>query len=124
MLSNTSPSPSTCQTRRSTMTPEAENYRKELSTLGYGRPVYDPDPWDYDRARIGDVGYFAPLGGFCRFFNVLYPKDHAINSDGVPLGFVPMDEQYRQWRPSNPIRPGVICMSRVKEIGGELEINE
>jgi hypothetical protein len=50
-------------------------YRNELTHLGYGNPVWEPNPDTlYDRVRIGDVGYFQNEK-FVPLFNILPPDD-------------------------------------------------
>ncbi|KLO19579.1 hypothetical protein SCHPADRAFT_935083 [Schizopora paradoxa] len=106
------------------MTPEAENYCREMCELGYGKPVYDPDPGaSYDRVRIGDVGYFTQFGGFLRLFNVFFPEGDPINKDGVPNDFIPMDSTYMRSNFSQPIPAGVVCRSHVRELGGRFSFN-
>jgi hypothetical protein len=46
-------------------------YRNELTRLGYGNPIWEPNPDPlYDRVRIGDVGYFQN-DQFLPLFNIL-----------------------------------------------------
>lgn len=75
---------------------ECDVYAHELRLLGLGHPLYEPNPTDYDRVRIGDVGFIHSLGYFQRIFNVFYDANHAFNERfGVPEGFTVVDEKYR-----------------------------
>jgi hypothetical protein len=57
----------------------AHLYRTELASLGYGRPVWEPDPGTlYDCIQIGDVGYFQNER-FLPLFNILPPNDSNRN---------------------------------------------
>ena len=70
------------------MAHEYRTYRKELRALGYGLPIYEPDPSGYDRVRVGDVGRVTNAGYFERVFNVFYSGEHEFNRRfGVPEGF-------------------------------------
>ena len=54
-------------------------YQNELTHLGYGNPVWEPNPGTlYDCVRIGDVGYFQN-DQFMPLFNVLPPDDSNRN---------------------------------------------
>ncbi len=100
--------------------PEVEVYVKELSKLGYGYPLYDPNPARSCAISIGDVGYVSELGAFHRLFNVFCPEGDPINNRGVPNGFVPMDVRFRRARLSHPVPAGFISSSSVCKQGGEL----
>jgi len=45
-------------------------YAEQLSTLGYGYPLWDPEPCDREEVLLGDVG-FIDKGHFIRLFNAL-----------------------------------------------------
>ncbi len=103
--------------------PEVEVYVQEMSKLKYGYPLYDPDPARSYAICIGDVGYVTHFGRFLRLFNVFCPEGDPINNRGVPNGFVPLNVELRQPFPSHPIPAGVICLSRVRKVGGGLSLN-
>ena len=70
-------------------------YRDELRLLGFGYPLYEPGPTDYDRIRIGDVGIITDAGAFQRCFNVFRDKSAPVNVEyGVPSDFVVEDPKY------------------------------
>ncbi|KAF8513570.1 hypothetical protein BU17DRAFT_53153, partial [Hysterangium stoloniferum] len=50
----------------------------------------EPTPINYDKVRIGDVGYMR-YGCFHRLFNVTLPEDHEVNKDNVPPDFVKLE---------------------------------
>ena len=54
-------------------------YQNELTHLGYGKPVWEPNPdTQYDCIRIGDVGYFEN-DQFIPLFNILPPTSDDLN---------------------------------------------
>lgn len=71
-------------------------YWDNLLTRGRGSPIWLPEPTsvnDWFRRHgvsIGDVGLLLPTGGFLFLFNICYPREHEINSGGVPDSFVPL----------------------------------
>ncbi|KAF9554341.1 hypothetical protein CPC08DRAFT_712973 [Agrocybe pediades] len=77
-----------------------ETYYLNLSTKGRGSPLWIPGPnqrlsIEYRRSgvRSGDVGIITSQGSFDFLFNIFLPRDHPINSKGVPEGFVPIDPE-------------------------------
>ena len=73
-------------------------YRDELQPLGFGLPVYEPNPPGHDRVRIGDIGFINENGSFERIFNIFHDKDDPINSRqfGAPEGFTKVEAEYRE----------------------------
>ncbi|KAI0690765.1 hypothetical protein C8T65DRAFT_587694 [Cerioporus squamosus] len=63
-------------------------YSKSLWGLGYGYPMWCPEPsLETGEIRVGDVGYLRE-GIFVCLFNALVPADDPVNaSRGVPEGF-------------------------------------
>lgn len=102
-----------------TLSPEVDFYTKSLSKLGYGLPVYDPDPQQSYAVRIGDVGYIEEFGRFIRLFNVFYPEDDPINSRGVPSQYR-LDERFNFPLRLHPLAKGVHRLKhvKVKQSGG------
>ncbi|KAI0765564.1 hypothetical protein BC629DRAFT_1541120 [Irpex lacteus] len=71
-------------------------YAEELSTYGYGHPLWCPEPIQrkngtYRHIHLGDVGFVDEDGGFRSLFNITVDAHHELNSAGVPEGFVPVD---------------------------------
>ena len=79
---------------------ESDIYAFELSKVGHGYPLYEPDPCgDYDRVRTGDVGHIVE-GKFIRHFNIFYEETHGIydqyrNKLQFPDGFAVLKDQGR-----------------------------
>ena len=66
-----------------------DTYREELGTAYpiFGYALWDPDPGQYPRVEIGDVG-FTREGKFHRLFNALLPEDHPSHGRyGVPENY-------------------------------------
>ncbi|KAI0750127.1 hypothetical protein C8Q80DRAFT_1269887 [Daedaleopsis nitida] len=62
-------------------------YAKGLMPLGYGYPLWGPEPDPtYGEVRLGDVGYIQD-GHFCFLFNAMRDAGDPINKDGVPDPF-------------------------------------
>ncbi|KAI0707092.1 hypothetical protein C8Q76DRAFT_747948 [Earliella scabrosa] len=63
-------------------------YAKELLPLGYGHPLWGPEPsLEFGEVHLGDVGYLRE-GRFCFLFNALKPADSpAHEALGVPEDF-------------------------------------
>lgn len=78
--------------------PPPQLYAKHLLSLGYGYPLWTPEPSHQlllhcrDGLRIGDVGVIDLENGcFDVFFNICLPRDHPLHrSTGVPDNFVPI----------------------------------
>ncbi|OCH86826.1 WD40 repeat-like protein [Obba rivulosa] len=73
-------------------------YAEQLRYLGYGMPLWHPEPTVSEEVEIGDVGYFH-RGGFYRLFNATRPADDPIQRYGCPG-----DEQYQPFQP-NTVAP-------------------
>ena len=64
---------------------ESDLYRNELTLLGHGNPIWEPNPGTlYDCIRIGDVGYFLN-NQFIPFFNILAPSDDSNQNRRLPF---------------------------------------
>ena len=72
----------------STPTAPWEIYAEQLFPLGYGHPLWIPEP-NGREVHIGDVGWLNE-GAFRPLFNTTKPEDHPLNSrGGVPESFTP-----------------------------------
>ena len=71
------------------MTAAWDIYARRLMHLGYGHPLWGPEPCErFGEVRLGDVGYLQD-GHFCFLFNAMCPADDPVNSQrGVPPNFV------------------------------------
>ncbi|KAH9839021.1 uncharacterized protein C8Q71DRAFT_747171 [Rhodofomes roseus] len=59
-------------------------YARELVGMGYGFPLWDPEPERHGEVHIGDVGFLVK-GRFHRLFNPTLPAEHEVNQVwGVP----------------------------------------
>ncbi|THH10538.1 hypothetical protein EW145_g1246 [Phellinidium pouzarii] len=108
------------------MSRECKIYQEELRGLGYGLPLYEPNPSGYDHVRIADVGYANKATGyFHRIFNALLPSDNPINLKyGTPLGFSPLPQENNETISLNGISAGSwLHLSHVKRIDGEVDFS-
>ncbi|KAI0753572.1 hypothetical protein BC629DRAFT_1297029 [Irpex lacteus] len=97
----------------------ARVYAEQLSTYGYGHPLWFPEPADEQgRTReieLGDVGYFDEDGGFRSLFNITVHAAHELNAGGVPEGFEPVEfnDRLRSVR-DGYLQPRPYCSESVK----------
>ncbi|KAH8108421.1 hypothetical protein DFH11DRAFT_1822460 [Phellopilus nigrolimitatus] len=100
---------------------EYDVYSEQLFSLRNGHALYEPDPagQDYDKVRIGDVGY-VHYGVFHRLFNICYDAHDPINKLGVPEYFEPIHPDDRKEYNRTPLPPGVMSSSSVRRIGGKI----
>ena len=100
-------------------------YRAELRPLGYGLPIYEPNPSGYDRVRVGDVGRVTQAGYFQSVFNIFLAADHPINRRfGVPEGFVQEDTYFQQTTVLNELGAGSCIRSeRIRSIDAEFDFS-
>ena len=89
-------------------------YRNELAHLGYGNPIWEPNPGTlYDCVRSGDVGYFQN-DQFIPLFNILAPSDSNRNrrlpfpQPNFPVLYLP--ENYPTTQDRNPLQAGVYAL--------------
>lgn len=64
----------------------ADIYADQLVRLGYGYPLWEPEPTKHGEVLIGDVGYVLD-GAFYRLFNAMRGADDPVNAAGVPEEF-------------------------------------
>jgi len=87
-------------------------YRNELTQLGYGNPVWEPNPDTlYDCIRIGDVGYFQNKK-FVLLFNILPQPDDSTQTRHLPFPqptFPPLSlpDGFPTTHNTNPLEAGV-----------------
>lgn len=99
-------------------------YRKCLLELGYGCPIYEPDPGRYEHVQIGDVGYVESRSGhFHRVFNAFYGAEAPINRFGIPIDFEPIAQDLREWVMGADLPSGAHCrhIKIDKSVGFSLE---
>lgn len=93
----------------------AEIYAEQLVRLGYGHPLWQPEP-DATRGEIlvGDVG-FVTEGCFIRMFNAMRPSEDPVNQAGVPDGFTPLKIGSHLFKSQEQFLPkGPLCTTSVK----------
>ncbi|KAF9548371.1 hypothetical protein CPC08DRAFT_597003, partial [Agrocybe pediades] len=99
-----------------------EIYYRNLITKRRGSPLWIPEPdnasptYQEKGVSIGDVGRLTPWGSFEFFFNICYPSDHPINSEGVPEGFTPFDSSSLKIRRAQEYGPASYVASESIEI--------
>lgn len=66
-------------------------YAEKLFPLGYGHPLWIPEPSrEFGEVRIGDIGYLLD-GRFCFLFNCMLPAGDPVNKQGTPVDFRPLE---------------------------------
>ena len=108
------------------MSRECRVYQRQLRLLGYGLPLYEPNPGTlYDHVRFGDVGITTPNGGFLRLFNCLPQVNPNINRRyGVPDGFEPLPYECLVSTTETDIAAGSWIQSEhTKYIEGEVDFS-
>jgi hypothetical protein len=85
-------------------------YRNELTHLGYGNPIWEPNPTHYDCVRIGDVGFFLN-DQFMPLFNILDSSDDSNRNRRLPFpqpNFPTLNlPDYPNIQVRNPLQAGV-----------------
>lgn len=94
--------------------PVWETYANELKSLGYGYPLWYPEPSKNGEVQIGDVGYIED-GQFQRWFNVMADADDKCNPHGVPGGFQPLHIPDRLFQERALGLPSISSRSVTKE---------
>lgn len=97
-------------------------YASELVRLGFGHPLWYPEPTKFGEVEIGDVGVIQE-GRFFRLFNAMRDEDDPVNAKGVPDGFVKLvvNEDLRHRLP-NCLPKGPICSKSTKRIQAKAEL--
>lgn len=104
------------------MPPQFDIYAHQLFGLNHGYGLYEPDPaGQYDRIRVGDVGYVL-FGGFQRLFNCFVPESDPINRLGVPEGFEPLPAVSQVTYRRTPLTPGAMWSSKIRKMRGGLGV--
>ncbi|KAI5118155.1 hypothetical protein M0805_000534 [Coniferiporia weirii] len=105
------------------MPPDFDVYAHQLFSLNHGYGLYEPDPGgQYDRVRVGDVGYVL-YGGFQRLFNIFADEDDPVNHLGVPENFEPLPSASRATFRRTPLMPGAMCaIVPVVQAGASIEL--
>ena len=103
--------------RQATMVRAAKVYQQRLSELGYGTPLWRPEPHPFE-VVIGDVGRIDPENGYWdRFFNVLSPAGNELNGRGVPRHFKPLlDEVSSVIQLQRQLQPIVYSTKSIRKI--------
>ncbi|EIW53818.1 uncharacterized protein TRAVEDRAFT_77124, partial [Trametes versicolor FP-101664 SS1] len=101
-------------------------YAEQLISLGYGYPLWVPDPAPGQAPiQIGDVGWVHE-GEFHVLFNALREAHVAQPMDAVPANFAPLNPKGLQiWGPREKIWQRVLCSRTIhrREISGGAMVN-
>lgn len=97
---------------------DSKHYAAELSTLGFGLPLWFPERSEKSEALIGDVGVIRG-GAFLRLFNCICTADNPLNSGSVPENFVPFPlSESTDFQTDDSFLPtGVICSNSMTRTG-------
>lgn len=104
-------------------TTAADVYADQLSSKGYGYPLWCPEHPVNDEIFLGHVGHIAD-GAFHPYFNVTLPSTHKSNQRGVPQGFTMLDfdRESLVWNSEQLLRPGAaLCSQTVKSLDTSIE---
>lgn len=103
-------------------------YAEQLFKLGYGTPLYEPDSrgYDFDRVRVGDVGWLKD-GAFHRLFNLILDHDNPNNDEDFRQAFPQEPRHLNEWQ-TKIMRPtrlsaGLMKSSSVRKLGGNLGLS-
>ena len=101
----------------------SEIYASQLVHLGYGHPLWYPEPTKSGDVEIGDVGYIDD-GHFYRLFNACRARSHPLNKDGVPDGFKPLRLPVELTRDRfEVVKPGdSLCSDSVRKVKVEMNL--
>ena len=98
------------------MSVACDTYTKLMSQLGYGYPLWEPEPTSSDGVLVADVGYIHN-GGFYRLFNTTFPAMEEPAEDGMPRepeGYTPLViPQHLRWYKERALDAGPICSRSV-----------
>lgn len=99
-------------------------YSQQLTKLGKGYPLWQPEPTKYGEILIGDVGYIQE-GAFYRLFNVLRDESDPINKLGVPVDFKPLtiNKDRLLHETKDAIPPGPLFSASVQTFDVKLNAN-
>ncbi len=103
-------------------------YAKELRHLGFGHPLWVPEPSpESGEVQLGDVGYLSQ-GKFCFLFNCMRDSDDLVNRRGVPEGFEvfippdgPVEESAKSIR--DHIQNKLLLSNNTRLVEGEAHIS-
>ncbi|KAI0350573.1 hypothetical protein OH77DRAFT_1412848 [Trametes cingulata] len=92
-------------------------YTEQLIHLGYGYPLWVPDPAPgAAQVQIGDVGWVND-GEFISLFNALRGEDDAQPRGGVPVDHVPLDvRDLSILGPRDKIWQRVLCSRSIRKL--------
>ncbi|KDQ57869.1 hypothetical protein JAAARDRAFT_250106 [Jaapia argillacea MUCL 33604] len=98
-------------------------YSRELSSLIYGHPLWEPNPVGYRRVEIGDVGYLR-RGAFRRLFNILLPADDPSHEGwGVPSTFEQLVVPQPLSDSDSPLGPGTYHSRSVRTLSASATVS-
>ena len=108
-------------------------YQKQLFSVGYGLPLWHPEPNEADRVRgepvpisVGSVGYMRN-GKLHVLFNSTASEDSPVNKHGVPADYepFPIDDGHTYVPVDDQILQEIVLSRNVKKIsvGGGANIS-
>ncbi|RDX46032.1 WD40 repeat-like protein [Lentinus brumalis] len=102
-------------------TPPWDIYAEQLFSLGYGYPLWIPEPNQHE-VDIGDVGWIQD-GEFCTLFNSRKPEDSPVNIDkGVPLHFDMFSPPISHIYACQEIMPKMVCSRGIRAMDAETKV--
>ena len=102
-------------------------YEDQLFRVGYGLPLWHPEPNSYDDdlgdvpVEVGSVGW-KHNGKFKVLFNSMRPEDHPVNRRGIPTDFVMLgSDNPVSIDTSDKIQQDVIASRTLKRVEARIE---
>ncbi|KAK7683399.1 hypothetical protein QCA50_013661 [Cerrena zonata] len=117
ILTQTEPAVLLCVRTYTTMSRSTKVYHEALSKLGYGFPLWRPEP-SPDEVCIGDVGYIDPdSGSWHLLFNILDPQRYS-QASGKPPDFQCLEGEVFKEK-AKSLGAGVYMSDSIQKIGPE-----
>ena len=103
-----------------TFTTAWDIYAEQLFSLGYGHPLWIPEPNERE-VELGDVGWIKD-GEVRTLFSSMKEEDDVVNKKGVPVGFEPFKRKNLSIGECDKIKQNVLCGRNVRALDGNATI--
>ena len=103
-----------------TFTTAWDIYAEQLFSLGYGHPLWIPEPNERE-VELGDVGWIKE-GEVRTLFNSMKSDSDAVNRKGVPVNFALFNPPNLSIGECDRIKQKVLCGRNVRALDGNAKI--